>query len=972
MPSEYKSGQSGPAAPTPSAFGSQPMQLDNPQFQAQVGFKQTENPFEQLQGVLKSAVGVTGQYLENKTNVYKNQVATKEAEYQAKQRAYAEQNRIERDATEDAVRSNTQNNTMFNGWWSRGMFDEVDRYIEEQLKTETRPQVLNALSEAKLEGQQRRKVAEHEAETKADDLGKQFIPALYNQVDQAGEDLVNVAIDSINKNEPTIFDGVDPDQLSNTIQKTIRGKLNSETFSLLSPEQQAHVEAKIHAQVDRLSTLASQSRQRQRDLIHNRELSDQLAGLPVVIQTIGVAGYDEFKTNVDEAVATRGLHESRARELKRQAAVAYGERYLSHKGFVGSLQAASEVSAAVQSGSMTGPEGSAAMQGVRKRLESDVKLGIDRIIATATAANGDSPTNALATSSELASKTLANALGTTEEELLRAGFGDEMAKLNAQQGRAVEAKEREEIANLKAYDVQTVLGYDTAMALAETAALSGDNSQMKALVAKFDEDMILHKDNPVLLKNISKRRLDLLEQLADTSAEVKMMRSEVDNAMRESLTIGMDEPTGPMIDEELAASTARVNAPIKAMDDKLAAMAEQYKGDPSMTQAIAQERLVLVGKASRNVAGKDSRKIRHKMASSEDIWESWKRLSPQMSQDQQKGFFRQIFAQFKQVGQFHPAAIAEVEKLAKDPGNGELVMDLMHTSGALYGQQATTADFRAKAPVALTAALLLEADTNVTRLKGMEVAPGYTRETYDTMLKQAEGIVNDQSSAFNLSKKDPEVEGPQTTRPLEFNAQLTAGLEKYAGLTGVELNDYSLSVDDKAAFDVFYRKGLQAFGGDSDKAIDFATKTMVSTGYTAVRTAGNKVDFVQDIYRLVPEDLTDPDTIRAAQDLAMVYLRNNYPEYSGLKSSAGLQVDIVIDDRYLGVQATFNKGIQSGVPFNITTPSGKVINYTDRGGGPVPLINREWVEAKKSQYARGTKEAKQAALQGMVRSAVAY
>lgn len=96
MPREYRT-PAGPAAPSPTSFGSSELNLSSPRFVAQTSVAPKENPFAVLQQVLGLATNLGGQVLKYKTEELEGKISYRRAVEAEKEKADAEKRRQEAD-----------------------------------------------------------------------------------------------------------------------------------------------------------------------------------------------------------------------------------------------------------------------------------------------------------------------------------------------------------------------------------------------------------------------------------------------------------------------------------------------------------------------------------------------------------------------------------------------------------------------------------------------------------------------------------------------------------------------------------------------------------------------------------------------------------------------------------------------------------------------------------------------------------
>lgn len=973
MPKEY-SQSGGQASPNPSQFGSAEIRLDNPQFTAQTAVDVGVNPFEQLQGILKSAVGASASYLQNKTNIVEGQMAVEQAKYVRNQRAMADQDRMERDKQEDIQRNIVRMQTQMHKFYATEMFKEADTtltQIEEQA-TDDRTKSWAAQERLQMQSAEAAALAKAVNTTPVD---RALTAALHKQVAERINRLRISEDEAARTGQPSAFANLSGDALLGALRDSIMLQdTNSPGFMgpdsvgltgwyLLPQESRDQIEASIVNQAGTLALAVNASKQETRVRQANQEREDTAENVgPSLISGDTKLWEDAIASFRTDKVEEK-ISEQEEQRLTLKAFRAFGTHFKRDEGMVGAMAASSEIEARLKNGTITIDQANATISGIRGRIQDAFENAVGVVFERAQAVDKEDP-NALTHLKGSVVDEVLKKLGVTRKDADRFGLGEELSKLENKQAQEYRNVAKIAEADTRAADTVTSHGFEILADKVATDFAEGSPEYINALT-ELGEKAVIYKDNPTVLAAIVKAELRLKrDNRTYLAAEARTIKANMDHAAagqemlikqgvyeaREDDRIQVEQAK-TLVNDTFTAAALEVNPDKrKALFREALGVIKGQRLDLQTTEYVHRQlsaaELSLTRGLKSGTADKD-KKTTYGTAHANEIWSATERLAKKVPVEQQTSIFAQGYNTLISMGTWNAASVKHLEDLVVQGGNDpKLVMDVLKRSGALTGATGVSDIFWKNAPTAMKAGLLSQADAAVKAFRNQ--SPEQDAATFASHVQTALDMTKNQKSAFTSGAK--EGDDPTAISPLTFKKQINVALSEVYNLTGNDLTIHSFNSDDRQVFDFLFNESLNSntAGGDPVKAIAYATHGMKSLGYSAVKM-DNKIDFVFDPYGVVPQDLSGVDNglfgaaggtegAQLARQVGLQAIKELVPELANLTADQAqhLIIEFVSDDHYIR-----QKG--GGVPFNVILPgkNGRVILYTDFPRDRVPVISRQ-------------------------------
>ena len=971
MPKEY-SQSGGQASPNPSQFGSAEIRLDNPQFTAQTAVDVGVNPFEQLQGILKSAVGASASYLQNKTNIVEGQMAVEQAKYVRNQRAMADQDRMERDKQEDIQRNIVRMQTQMHKFYATEMFKEADTtltQIEEQA-TDDRTKSWAAQERLQMQSAEAAALAKAVNTTPVD---RALTAALHKQVAERINRLRISEDEAARTGQPSAFANLSGDALLGALRDSIMLQdTNSPGFMgpdsvgltgwyLLPQESRDQIEASIVNQAGTLALAVNASKQEDRVRQANQEREDLAENVGPSLISGDTELWEDSIASFRTDKVEKKISEQDEQRLTLKAFRAFGTHFKLEEGMVGAMAASSEIEARLKNGTITIDQANATISGIQGRIQDAFENAVGAVFERAQAVDKKDP-NALTHLEGSVVDEVLKVLGVTRKDADRFGLSDELSKLEnkqAQEYRNV-AKIAEE--DSSAADTATSHGFKI---LADKVAIEfaeGSPEYIKALT-ELGEAAIIYKDKPTVLATIVKAELRLKrDNRTYLAAEARTIKANMDHAAagqemlikqgvyeaREDDRIQVEQAK-TLVNDTFTAAALEVNPDKrKALFREALGVIKGQRLDLQTTEYVHRQLSAAELSLTRGLVGGTDleKKTTYGTTHANEIWSATDRLAKKVPVEQQASIYAQGYNTLISMGTWNAASVKHLEDLVVQGGNDpKLVMDVLKRSGALTGATGVSDIFWKNAPTAMRAGLLSQAAATVKTFR--KRSPEQDVAAWVSHVDTALDMTKNQKSAFTSGAK----EGDDATAisPLTFKKQINAGLSEVYNLTGDNLTIHSFNADDRQVFDFLFNESLNSkTGGDPVEAIAYATHGMKSLGYSAVKM-DNKIDFVYDPYGVVPQDLSGTNNslfgeaggtegAQLARQVGLQAIKELVPELANLTADQAqhLIIEFVNDDHFIRKE-------DGGVPFNVIVPgkNGMVIKYTDFPRDRVPVISRQ-------------------------------
>lgn len=971
MPKEY-SQSGGQASPNPSQFGSAEIRLDNPQFTAQTAVDVGVNPFEQLQGILKSAVGASASYLQNKTNIVEGQMAVEQAKYVRNQRAMADQDRMERDKQEDIQRNIVRMQTQMHKFYATEMFKEADTtltQIEEQA-TDDRTKSWAAQERLQMQSAEAAALAKAANTTPVD---RALTAALHKQVAERINRLRISEDEAARTGQPSAFANLSGDALLGALRDSIMLQdTNSPGFMgpdfvgltgwyLLPQESRDQIEASIVNQAGTLALAVNASKQETRVRQANQEREDTAENVgPSLISGDTKLWEDAIASFRTDKVEEK-ISEQEEQRLTLKAFRAFGTHFKLEEGMVGAMAASSEIEARLKNGTITIDQANATISGIRGRIQDAFEHASGVVLGRAQAVDKEDPNSLTHLEGSVVDEVL-KVLGVTREDADRFGLSDELSKLENKQAQEYRNVDKIAEADTRAADMATSLGFEIQADKVAIEFAEGSPEYIKALT-ELGEAAITYKDRPAVLATIVKAELRLKrDNRTYLAAEARTIKANMDHAAagqemlikqgvyeaREDDRIQVEQAK-TLVNDTFTAAALEVNPDKrKALFREALGVIKGQRLDLQTTEYVHRQLSAAELSLTRGLVGGTDleKKTTYGTTHANEIWSATERLAKKVPVEQQTSIFAQGYNTLISMGTWNAASVKHLEDLVVQGGNDpKLVMDVLKRSGALTGATGVSDMFWKNAPTAMRAGLLSQAAATVKTFR--KRPPEQDAAAWVSHVDTALDMTKNQKSAFTSGAK----EGDDATAisPLTFKKQINAGLSEVYNLTGDNLTIHSFNADDRQVFDFLFNESLNSkTGGDPVEAIAYATHGMKSLGYSAVKM-DNKIDFVYDPYGVVPQDLSGVDNglfgaaggtegAQLARQVGLQAIKELVPELANLTADQAqhLIIEFVNDDHFIRQEG-------GGVPFNVILPgkNGRVILYTDFPRDRVPVISRQ-------------------------------
>jgi hypothetical protein len=972
MPREYTQ-SGGQPSPNPSQFGSAEIRLDNPQFVAQTAVDVGVNPFEQLQGILKSAVGASASYLQNKTNIVEGQMAVEQAKYVRNQRAIADQDRLAGDVREGIQRDIVRKQTQMHKFYASEMFDEADAtltQIEEQATDDT---TKSWAAQERLQMQSAKAAALARA-SGTSPVDRALTAALHKQVTERFNRMRISEDEAERTGQPSAFINLSGDALLGAIRDSIMlSETNSPGFVgpdsvgltgwyLLPQESRDQIEASIVNQAGSLALDVNASRQEKRVRQENQAREDTAENIGASLVSGDTQLWEASIASYGEAESENKLSEQDKQRLTLKSFRAFGTHYMRDDGMVGAMAAASEIEARLKNGTITIEQANATVSGIQGRIKAAFEKATSAVQGRAQAVDPEDPNSLVHLPGYVVPEVLKE-LGVTKEDAVKFGLGEELGRLENKQ--AQEYRNVEQIAEQDASAARrvTILGFEIKADKVAADFVIGSPEYINALT-ELGEAAIVWKNDPLVLASITRAELRLKrDNRTYLATEARTIRENMDRASagqemlikegvyeaREDDRIQVDQAK-TLVNDTFTAAALEVNPDKrKALFREALGVIKGQRLDLQTTEYVHRQLSAAELSLTRGLTGGGAdldKKTTYGTTHANEIWAATDRSAKKVPVEQQTAIYAQGYDTMIAMGTFNPASAKHLEALVTQGGNDtRLVMDVLKRSGALTGATGVSDIMWKNAPIAMKAALLSQADALAKAMRNQ--SPEQDAAALDAHVETAQNLTKGQKSAFTSNAKG----GDDATSidPLTFKKQINAALSEVYDLTGDNLTIHSFNSDDRQVFDLLFNESLNSnTGGDPVKAIAYATSGMRSLGYSAVKM-DNKIDFVYDPYGVVPQDLSDTskswfgesggsEGAQLARQVGLQAIKELVPELANLTAdqSKHLIIEFVNDDHYIR-----QKG--GGVPFNVILPGkgGRVISYTDFPRDQVPVISRQ-------------------------------
>lgn len=472
MPKEYSQSDSSASSPNPSQFGSSEIRLDNPQFTAQTAVAQQQNPFDMLQGVLQSALGVVGQDNKNKEAAIRGKMELAQAKYITQQRAYSEQERIKGDANEVISNEIVRDQTALDKLYAGGLFDlaGVQLTAFEESATSDRKKAWAAKERLQMDAHQRA----YEARLEADSAGRSnteralLMPALA-QVNDAALELDILSEDAIANNKPTFYDNVSAESLQASLRDRLmkitvdpitgERRVGLTNWDVMSDASKQAVESQVVGQIGGSLARVMKQRGEIQQRLNTEALSTAVNGVSETLINGDMAYYNETQAAAALALDEGKISDVTAARFRRGMINDLARSYKSNDGFIGSMAAASELKGREAKGEISGEELVRGLSIVDKRVKTETERAIGLIESRGRAETPANDQNTLANIPELASNAALKEMGITVESALQ--FPDVaqlLGRLDERQARDIAAVQRDVDQQNRAEDVETIMG----------------------------------------------------------------------------------------------------------------------------------------------------------------------------------------------------------------------------------------------------------------------------------------------------------------------------------------------------------------------------------------------------------------------------------------------------------------------------------------------------------------------------------
>lgn len=472
MPKEYSQSDSSASSPNPSQFGSSEIRLDTPQFTAQTAVEQQQNPFDMLQGVLQSALGVVGQDNKNKEAAIRGKMELAQAKYITQQRAYSEQERIKGDANEVISNEIVRDQTALDKLYAGGLFDlaGVQLTAFEEGATSDRKKAWAAKERLQMDAHQRA----YEARLEADSAGRSsteralLAPALF-EINRSALELDILSDDALANNKPTFYDSVSAENLQASLRdrlmKILVNPITGErqvgltNWDVMSDESkqaiEAHVVQQIQGSLGRVTSQRGEVRQR----LKTKELTTTVNAVSQTLVDGSMEYFNETWLSVKEAQETGEISDSTANKMRRGLLSDLAVSYKSNGGFAGSMAAASNLKGMEANNEISGGELALGLAAIDKRVKKETERAISLIESRGRAVTPQNDQHTLANIPELASNAALKEMGISVESALQfPGVAEELGKLDERQARDIAAVQRDVDQQNRADDVETIMG----------------------------------------------------------------------------------------------------------------------------------------------------------------------------------------------------------------------------------------------------------------------------------------------------------------------------------------------------------------------------------------------------------------------------------------------------------------------------------------------------------------------------------
>ena len=474
MPKEYSQSDSSASSPNPSQFGSSEIRLDTPQFTAQTAVEQQQNPFDMLQGVLQSAVGVVTQSNKNKEAAIQGKMALAQAQYISQQRAYSEEARIKGDANEATSNEITRDQTTLDKMYAGGLFDlaEIQIGIFETSATSDRKKAWAAKERLQMDAQKRAWEARLEGESsKRSTAERGLLFSALAGVDKNGLEVNILTRDAIAFNKATFLDGV----TAENVQAAVRDRLMNITvdpftgerriglpsWDLLSEDSRKAVEAKVVSQIDSSLSLIMQQRTEVALRAETAVLQGTVSNVSNTMRDGTLSFWTETRASVQAAFDGGKISSTTYDKFNRSLIDDLAGFYKTDGGYAGAVAAMSEIKGMEVEKIISGAEANRAITIVGKRAVAEVKNAISLIEGRSLAATPENDQHTLANipNGKLASQAVMEVMGVSEETVLKFPEGVELLRnFDARQARDIAAVKQIEVQQSRADDVETIMG----------------------------------------------------------------------------------------------------------------------------------------------------------------------------------------------------------------------------------------------------------------------------------------------------------------------------------------------------------------------------------------------------------------------------------------------------------------------------------------------------------------------------------
>lgn len=970
MPKEYSQSDSSASSPNPSQFGSSEIRLDTPQFTAQTAVEQKQNPFDMLQGILQSAVGVVSQSNKNKEAAIQGKMALAQAQYVSQQRAYAEEARIKGDANEATSNEITRDQTTLDKMYAGGLFDlaEVQVGIFETSATSDRKKAWAAKERLQMDAHKRAYEARLEGDSsKRSTAERGLLFSALAGVDKNGLEVNILTRDAIAFNKTTFLDGVAAENLQAAVKDRLMNitvdpftgerQIGLPNWDLLSEDSRKAVEAKVVSQIDSSLSLIMQQRTEVALRAETAVLQGTVSNVSNTMRDGTLSFWTETRASVQEAFDGGKISPATYATFNKSLIDDLARSYKTDGGYAGAVAAMSEIKGMEATQEISGAEANRAVTIIGKRAEAEVKNAISLIEGRSLAVTPENDQHTLANipDGKLASQAAMEAMGVTEETLLKFPEGVELLRdFDARQARDITAVKRIADQQSRADDVETILGLgfrSQHSVVNNIPGTEGYEAEKAYLKKGMDDETLstgvrsayasalisLTRDNRAFLEQKRVAGQKAFDSFEDAS--VNSVKTLVNDAFTASFKEETPEGRAKVFGEAITAiSVLRETAVDGSTNEKALSLAE---------------RQLQAAKSSSLTTTTTTTQTRFGLTDAQNLWQATTRQaknfppgSPEYNAVMGTGLDSMI-----RMGTFFPAAVKHLESMATQGGNDlTTARDFILKSGALRGEPAIADMFFDQAPNLTRAVLLTKAQEQVAgKVLGEETLQANLKTIVERDAK------NRSSSAFVTTGKE---EGASDTAaaPLKFQAELQAAMDGVYGISGLDMNGFTYNADDQQVFNTFFTEGLHsnlgANGvGNPAAAIVYAVNAMQMVGYSP-RYNGGKVDFVYDPHQVVPVIVSTPDESGYLfgqgqnkenfdivwKSTALAALKEySQADFGSLNSIEGATIELVMDSNYMGSP-------EGGVPFNITLGTGRVILYTEFPAGRVPLIRRKDID----------------------------